>query len=185
MQWRIYEEKCLLLIRIQNLEEGSLAKVIYQEAEDLGWPGLGREVRQICKVINIPDLNRHRMMKKEVQQAIRVSHHEDMMSQFDSSRKLQDIKESDFTCLQPYFNDKNLENSRMKFKIRTKMLDKIPGNFKNKYKNAENGITCNLCPDEMTQNHCLICPGRKEQRKDLDLSNLDNLVSYFRTILEK
>ena len=60
-------------MRIQNLEEGSLAKVIYQEAEDLGWPGLGREVRQICKVINIPDLNRHRMMKKEVQQAIRVS----------------------------------------------------------------------------------------------------------------
>ena len=111
--------------------------------------------------------------------------YEDMMSRFDSSRKLQDIKESDFTCLQPYFNDKNLENSRMKLKIRTKMLDKIPGNFKNKYKNAENGLTCNLCPDEMTQNHCVICPGRKEQRKDLDLSNLDNLVSYFRTILEK
>ena len=43
----------------------------------------------------------------------------------------------------------------------------------------------NLCPDEMTQNHCLICPGRKEERKDLDLSNLDNMVSYFRTILEK
>ena len=98
MQWRIYEEKCLLLMRIQNLEKGSLAKVIYQEAEDLGWPGLGREVRHICKVINIPDLNRHRMMKKEVQQAIRVSHYKDMLSQFDS----------------PYFNDKNLENSRMK-----------------------------------------------------------------------
>ena len=84
------------------------------------------------------------MMKKEVQHAIRVSHYEDMMSQFESSRKLQDIKESDFTGLQPYFNDKNLENSRIKLKIRTKMLDKIPVNFKNKYKNAENGPTSQL-----------------------------------------
>ena len=131
MQWRIWEEKCLLLLRIQNLEEGSLANVVYQEAEDHGWPGLGREVRQICKEIKIPDLNKHNMLKKDVQQAIRVSHYEDMMSQFESSRKLQDIKESDFTCLQPYFNDKNLKNSRMKFKIRTKMLDKVPGNLKN------------------------------------------------------
>ena len=185
IKWRIWEEKCLLLLRIKDLEDGSLAKMIYQEAEDNGWPGLGREVRLICKDIKIPDLNIHRMMKKEVQKAIEVSHYEDMMSQFDSSRKLQDIKDSDFSCLQPYFNDTNLEKSRTKFKLRTKMLENIPGNFKNKYKNIENGLICNLCPEEMTQNHCVICPGRKEERKNLDLNSLDDLVSYFRIILEK
>ena len=73
----------------------------------------------------------------------------------------------------------------MKFKIRTKMLEKIPGNFKNKFKNQENGLLCNLCPSEMSQNHCIICPGRIDMRKDLDMNNLDNLVQYFTAILNE
>ena len=94
-----------------------------------------------------------------MQKAISNSHFEDMMTQFESSSKLQDIKNSNFKEMQSYFNDRNLENSRMKFKIRTKMLQKIPGNFKNLYKNVENGIKCDFCVEDMTQNHCVSCPG--------------------------
>ena len=108
---------------------------------------------------------------------------EDMMKQFEFSKKLQNIKASDFKNLQPYFSDKNIENARIKFKIRTKMLKKIPGNLKNQYKNVQNGLKCDFCVEEMTQNHCISCPGRKESRKDLDMSNLDDLVTYFKTIL--
>ena len=182
-KWRIWEEKCLLLMRIQWLEEGSLAKMIYQEAEDNGWPGLGKEVRQICRELNIPDINLYRIQKAELQKALKFSHKEDMMKQFQSSKKLEDIKESNFDDIQPYFNDKNIENARIKFRIRTKMLKKVPGNFKNLYKNVPNGLKCDLCEDEMTQNHCISCPGRKEYRKDLDMNNLDDLVSYFKIIL--
>ena len=106
-----------------------------------------------------------------------------MMIQFDTSKKLQDIKHDNFHELQDYFNDKSLENARMKFKIRSKMLQNIPGNFKNKYKFKENGLKCNLCPNEMTQNHCKICPERSEARNNLDMDNLDDLVIYFKNIL--
>ena len=105
------------------------------------------------------------------------------MGQFEGSRKLQDIQNDDFTKIQDYFNDKNLNNARMKFKIRTKMLEKIPGDFKSKYKNQENGLKCNLCTEEMTQNHCKVCPERAELRKDMDMNNLDDLVIYFTHIL--
>ena len=71
----------------------------------------------------------------------------------------------------------------MKFRIRTKMVDKIPGNFKNKYKNTQNGLQCTLCPSEMTQNHCIICPERALMRQDLDVNDLDDLVIYFNRIL--
>ena len=98
---------------------------------------------------------------------------------------LRTIKHDNFRTFQGYFNDKNLETARMKFKIRTKMLEKIPGNFKNLYKYTENGLKCNLCPADMTQNHCLICPGRVSMRKDLDMSNLDDLVEYFTQILNE
>ena len=57
-------------MRIQSLEDGSLAKVIYQEAEEKGWPGLGSEVREICQELNIEDLNKHIIEKIDIQKAI-------------------------------------------------------------------------------------------------------------------
>ena len=90
-KWRIWEEKCLLLLRIKSLGEGSLAKQIYQEAEEKGWRGLGKEVRDICQELKIPDFNQYRMAKKDIQRAIEQSHKEDMMNQFTHSKKLQDM----------------------------------------------------------------------------------------------
>ena len=129
-KWRIWEEKCLLLMRIQNLEEGSLAKMVYLEAENNGWPGLGNEMRQICREFDIPDINSYRIQKAELQKAIKCSHKKDMMKQFESSKKLQDIKESNFDDIQPYFYDKNIKNARIKFRIRTQMLKKNSWKFK-------------------------------------------------------
>ena len=123
------------------------------------------------------------MRKEEIQKAVDKNHYGDMMGQFEGSKKLQDIRHDDFSKIQDYFNDTNLANARTKFRIRTKMLDKIPGNFKNKYKKFENGLKCNLCPDEMTQNHCKICPARLELRDNLNMENLDDLVIYFQAIL--
>ena len=183
VQWRVWKEKCLLLIRIKALPDGSLAKIVYEEAESRGWPGLGKEVRQICQSLGLPDINKHNVSKTDVKKAIQKDHYKDMLSQFESSRKLKDIKHDNFTTFQNYFNDRNLQNARMKFKIRTKMLDKIPGNFKNKYQNRENGLKCNLCNEEMTQDHCKICPERCEAREGLDMNNLDDLVTYFQLIL--
>jgi hypothetical protein len=184
-KWRIWEEKCLLLLRIQNLEDGSLAKNIYLEAEANNWPGLGREVKDICQQPKIQDLNKYRLTKQEIQQAIEKSHQEDMLSQFDHSSKLEDIKNSDFSNFQAYFRDKNIENARTKFKIRSKMLEKIPGNFRNKYKNIQDCLKCIFCIEDMTQSHSIVCPGRKEQRRNLDMTNLDDLVTYFNDILNQ
>ena len=91
---------------------------------------MGREVRQICLEIEIPDLNIHNISKKAIQSALKKSHYTHMMGLFEGSRKLEDIKNDSFHNIQSYFDDKNLESARMKFKIRTKMLEKIPGNYK-------------------------------------------------------
>ena len=91
---------------------------MYLEAEANSWPGLDREVRDICQQLKIQDLNEYRLTKQEMQQAIGKSHQEDMLSQFEHSSKLQDIKNSDFSTFQAYFNDKSIENARTKFKIR-------------------------------------------------------------------
>ena len=56
------------------------------------------------------------------------------------------------------------------------MLEKIPSKFKNKYRDLETFLKCIFCEDEMTQNHCTVYPGREEHRRDLDTTNLDDLV---------
>ena len=53
------------------------------------------------------------------------------------------------------------------------------GNFKYKFKWTKNGLKCELCEDEMSQNqfltwHDMTCPERMEIRQDLDLDNLDD-----------
>ena len=68
-----------------------MAKNIYVEAEANSWPGLGIEVREICKELKIEDLNKYGLTKEEIQQAVEKSHQEDMLSQFEHSSKLQDM----------------------------------------------------------------------------------------------
>ena len=54
------------------------------------------------------------------------------------------------------------------------MMENIPENFKNKYKNSK-----------ITQNHCTICPERITPRQDLNLEDMDDLVAYFKIILSE
>ena len=65
------------------------------------------------------------------------------------------------------------------------MLEKIPGNFKSIYKSQVDGLKCNLCIEEMTQNHCKLCPKRVNLRKDINMNYLDALVIYFKHILSE
>ena len=85
--------------------------------------------------------------------------------------------------MKDYFNDGNLSNTRLKFKICSKMVDKIPGHCRNRYKYHEEGFNCTECKIEMTQQHCTICPARANIREDLDMSSFDDVVTYFKRYL--
>ena len=37
----------------------------------------------------------------------------------------------------------------------------------------------------MTQSHCLQCPAWEEQRAGLDISDIKNLVKFFRRVLDE
>ena len=111
------------------------------------------------------------------------AHYSNMMNQFVHSKKLQDIKNDNFRGLQDYFHDKNLANARLKFKIRTKMVEKVPANFKNRYFYNEAGVNCSSCKVELTQNHLTLCPARAVMREGLDMGKFDDIVTYFKRYL--
>ena len=188
MKWRIWQEKILLILRIKNHEKGTLCRDVYEEAKAKSWPGLGQEVSEICNVLGIPDANVVVVSKQEVKKAIFEHHYSDMVKVVQEQTKLEDIKDDDFSEVQGYFDDKSVEKARMAFKIRSHMVPEIPGNFKNKFRgrgNGNEGLTCPYCTqgDIMTQNHCLTCPEWTQLKEGLDVTNIDDLVIFFRKLL--
>ena len=63
---------------------------------------------QICQDLGIPDVNKYKIRKSEIQKAISKSQYDDMMNQFACAQKLQDIENSNLSNFQGYFNDKNI-----------------------------------------------------------------------------
>ena len=178
----------LLLVRIKNQEEGTLCREVYEEGKTNDWPGLGQDVANICRNLGIPDVNNVMMSKQDIKKAIFENHYEDMVNTIKTKSKLDEIKDDDFKEVQPYFHEKSIEKTRMIFKMRTHMVPKIPGNFKNKYRvkgKVSEGLTCTLCTqgELFTQSHCVTCPAWSDVRQGLDMTNIDDLVVFFRKLL--
>ena len=151
------------MMRISNHEMNTLCRQVYEEGRSHNWPGLWKEVSEICSTVGLRDVNTTMLTKMEVKNAISRHHNSEMVDIIKSKPKLDSIKEDDFSEVQDYFKDKSIENVRLGFRIRSEMVDKIPGNFKNKFRvkgTTSDGLMCTEClQDEiMTQSHCITCP---------------------------
>ena len=152
----------MLAKKILN-QEKSLAKEIYAEQLQHDWPGLNREVKGICENIGVKNINEEDVSKEEVEEGIYYHDYKKLKIEVSGYKKLEAIKNDDFTELPDYMNDKNIENSRMAFRINSGMVNKIKMNFKGSYK--EN-LTCEKCEigENETQCHAMTCSGWAEQR---------------------
>ena len=56
---------------LKDLEEKSLAAQIYREQVDNGWPGLAKEAKEICKELQIEDVNTSTLSKSELKRLLK------------------------------------------------------------------------------------------------------------------
>ena len=133
-------------------DRSSLSRQVFEESHARGWPGLEDEVSQICREIGIPDVNDICVNKEEIKTAIWNHHYADMKKELNNSKKLMDIKHEDFSEVQEYFKQKSVSNTRLAFRVRSKMVDEILANFKSK---GEDGLICSYCDkgEIMSQSH--------------------------------
>ena len=80
-----------------------------------------------------------------------------------------------------------MENVRMAFRVHCNMVDAIPANFKQKYRRDKDGLICSYCPEGklFSQSHCLECPAWEEMRKGLDLTNIMDMATFFRKLINE
>ena len=107
-KWRIWIEKIHLVNRIYNQDQDSLARRVYIEQLQNGWPGLASEVTQICKIIGIADVNRHMVSKEKIKEAVFYHHYQDLEDNIKKYKKLEGIKHQDFREMQSYMKDKSI-----------------------------------------------------------------------------
>ena len=118
---RIWMEKINLVIFIRNSGKSSLAGRIYREQLDQGWPGLAKEVEEICSTIMIQNVNEVEVPKSEICDAINKHHAEEARDLM--GKKLKDIKNEEIGKAKDYMGTHYIADCRLEFRIRTNMAD--------------------------------------------------------------
>ena len=170
MKHRIWQEKLLLLRRIKHQSMETLSRKIYEEQKANEWPGLCKEVTEICKHLEICDINDDDIPPQAIKKAIFDHHYLELKAKVAKSKKMLQHKDDDFTEVQEYMKGKSIENCRMSFKIRCEMVQDIKGNFKDKFrrKGGEEALSCKVCGDIESQSYCLVC----HQWRDINSGDL-------------
>ena len=190
MKHRIWEAKLLLIRRIKRQSQGSLSWKIWKEQVINKWPGLSAEVMDICKQLDIPNINENSVEGDDIKKAVFRHHMEEVKEKVGSSKKMQKHKDDDFETVQEYMKGKSVEKTRMAFRVRCEMVDTIKGNYKDKYrrKRGEKALLCTDCSEQEvhTQTHCLTCPKWERLREGMEMDTLENMVIFFqRLIMER
>ena len=189
MKYRIWVEKVMMIMHLRGLKEPALANEIWQEQQENDWPGLSKEVRDICEEIDLEDINKmnledvsKRSMRKEVTEACFELHKTEVKSKM--RKKCEDMKDEEIK-LQDYFVDLNLYEARERFKIKSNM-NKIRGNFKNIPGNRAAGWTCVGCKLAVEVNsHIMTCSYYEEDKFGLNLDTDKGLVDFFRRVMDR
>ena len=123
MSWRIKQEKVLLVLALKQQEEDCLAREVLQEQMRMGWPGLGKEVQDICKEIGLPDATdvKVNMAKEDVKEAITV-HHLMYIKKEMKGKKLEAMSRTDMRQRRDY-TQYGVEECRMAFRLETFQFD--------------------------------------------------------------
>ena len=98
-------------------------------------------------------MNDEEVTPNSVRTAIIEHHYADMRKKMSKYKKLDQIKYEDFRKDHNYFNVKSVEHGRLAFKIRSRMLENIPKNFKSKFmKIGEDAL---ICPQNCRLRSCI------------------------------
>jgi hypothetical protein len=188
MKIRVWIEKILLILSIRNLEEDTIANLVYKEQRENNWPGLALETTKICHVLKIEDCNTTYLGKNEYKKILLEACHrknkEDL--QVLARGKCERIKWEKYEK-KKYISNKTIHSVRMQFRTRFG-LQRFGGNYSMDKSFAKTNWMCKCLESREVENHLI--SGECKVYGDLalkysDLADDDNLVNLFTEILAR
>ena len=166
-----------------------MARRVWEDQRSFRWPGLSREVREICNKLGLEDANTTRMSKKEYRRHITT------MCHLENEKRLRKAMENKDKCAiiledgygrKPYVSEGRPGQVREVFATRVHMLP-IAGNFSHDRRFARTDWQCRCMEAREDEEHlrssCDLYSDIREQYGDL--SSEEELVSFFRAVLKR
>ena len=146
----IWVEKASLVARILHSSQGedNLSREILEVQLAMGWPGLTREVQDICKKVGLQDVTKKYICRKEIYENIQCYDMKIVKEKMATLEKCQYIRNRDLRVIQPYMLEKSLQQSRMEFLWDTMMID-TQTTMKSKYEKDK--YSCPHCDEGREQ----------------------------------
>ena len=189
MQVRVDKAKLSLLHHIKHLENTSLAKQVYNEQHERGWPGLVAECKEIAKQWKIPDIteSRHELSKCEwkniLKSEAKAQNCQILQEKILKSSKLEVMKNETYGE-KSYVTEMKMHDARMQFSLRSRML-KCKMNYLNDPKFKSEQWRCDDCMSCVdSQSHILYCPAYQYLREGKSLKSDQDIVDYFRQVMK-
>ena len=185
---RILKEKLILYHHITCLPESALARQVLLLQEGLQLPSLRDEVLQflnryeICEVQNFPEKDWKSFVKRTI----------DLENPDYILKSEQNYKKIDYLSMgaedyetKDYFSKLDLQQARLKFRIRSNCVYTCKLHYSNDKRNLE---TMFSCPEEQCSfvdslNHWSQCESYKHLRESRDLNDDCQLLRYYQDII--
>ena len=124
-QHRVWVEKVCLVGRILHTdkEKENICREVLQVQLAMGWPGLTREVQEICKTVGLSNVTEKYLYREEVIKYIQYYDMKCAKEKMEPLEKCTVIRKRDCRFVQPYMYQKSLEQSRLEFLWDTNIID--------------------------------------------------------------
>ena len=121
MKWRIWQVKLLLILAIRKVKDGTLAGEMFEQQVEKGWQGLVEEATAINKELQISDVCREEVTKKDIKDAIKIHPHAALKKEMMTKEKFQELLKTDLRIPQPYLTINCLAEVRMGARVQLTM----------------------------------------------------------------
>ena len=188
MSLRVYIEKIMLILHIRSMEEGSLARKVYEEQKNQNWPGLASETALFCQQLNIEDCNSTKMNKTAYRKyLIEACHRKNEKNlRLQAKGKCLRIRTENYGK-KSYILNNNIHQVRQQYRTRFGLLP-FAGNYSKDKRFSKTSWLC-ACGEEreeephLLSGHCKVYGDLTHQFSDL--SNDDQLVKFFSDVLAR
>ena len=200
----ILQRQLNFIHHLANLEEGSVARSIFEEEVQNSRPGLYQTCQEHLSSMGISDLKSipKPYFKKVVKKYIFARNQKQLLDEIRKYKKLSYDQLSQETFeRKPYFFNQSLENARMCFRVATKLVPTILANFPSKYRRRGQSLTCPSCSTPVSselevgeqqmeplhsQSHILTeCEAVRDIRDECEPQDDFSLAQFFKKVVAR
>ena len=188
MKLRIWKEKLMMVMHLRQLGEETLAKKVYTEQRNNGYPGLVKETTKICKELHIEDCNTTLMSKAEykvlLSQLLKVKDESLIREQAKEKSKCERIMREKYGK-KDYISKLTIGEVRKFYRTRVGLLP-FASNFKNDKRFARTNWMCRCEKEKENQSHIRNCSLYSDiTEKYPSIEDDIDLVQYLHEVLTR